>query len=134
MPILPPNMQTSLAAWYRGTAFPSAPATLWLALFSVVPTGDSGGTELSEGGYARKSIGVASVFAADGTGRIVNSSPIVFALSTGVVGEAFGAALMSTAAGGTRRFIAALDASRVINTNEALTIPAGALSIDFTQT
>ncbi len=132
MPILPPNFQESLVAWYRGQSFPSPPTTLWLALFSVVPTGDSGGTELSGGGYARKSIATASVFVASGSGRTVNGTAIVFATSSGVVGEAFGAALMSAATGGTRRFIAALDASRVINTNDALTIPAGALSIDFT--
>ena len=133
MPALPTGMQTSLAAWYRGTSFPAAPATLWLALFSAVPTGDSGGTELSGGGYARKSITCSTDMIADGAGRTKNATDIVFTTATGTVGEAVGAALMSTASGGTRRAIGALDASRIINTNDTLTIPAGALTLDFTQ-
>ncbi len=133
MPILPPNFQNSLAAWYRGTTFPSPPTTLWLALFSTVPTGDSDGTELAGAGYARKSIALSSGFTDDGSGRTVNANPIVFAAPTESLGEAFGAALMTASTGGNRRFIAALDASRVINASGALTIPARALVIDMTQ-
>ena len=40
---------------YGGTAF-SAPATIYVALFSASPTDAGGGTELSGGAYARSSV------------------------------------------------------------------------------
>lgn len=132
MAALPPNMQTSLAAWFRGTAFPAAPTTLYVALFSVVPTGDSGGTEMSGGGYARKSITVVTDLIADGTGRTKNATALSFAVASGTIGDVVGAALMSALTGGTRHALGSLDPSRVINTGDTLTIPVGALILDFT--
>src|SRR5258708_39724689 len=51
-------LNSAILNWLKGTAFLSAPATTYVALFTTAPTSDAGtgGTEVSGGAYARQPI------------------------------------------------------------------------------
>lgn len=64
--------------WLRGTAFPAAPSTLYVGLYSAAPTDAAGGTEFAGNAYAR----VAGVFGAPSGDQISNSAQVVFPIAT----------------------------------------------------
>jgi len=67
-----------------GNAAYSAPATLYIALFSVAPTDAGGGTEATGSGYARVAItNNATNFPAAAAGAKANGTSFDFATATG---------------------------------------------------
>jgi hypothetical protein len=133
MPVLPPNMQSLLRGWFRGTAnFPNAPVQLWLALHTTAPTGDSGGAEVSGGGYARLPITVGSGFADYGAGAFTNAIALTFPAATADWGSVVGWSLMSALTAGTRRAFGRFGTTVPVTTGKVLTIDPGALVVDFT--
>jgi hypothetical protein len=81
---------TQLLTWLKGTNWPAAPATTYVALFTTAPTSDAGtgGTEVSGNAYARQPITSSSGWAAitgGGTAvqQISNNGVITFPTPTG---------------------------------------------------
>lgn len=70
---------------FRNSAY-TAPATVYVGLFTVAPTDAGGGTEVTGGSYAR----VATTFSAPSAGSISNSAQVQFPEATagwGTVGS-----------------------------------------------
>src|SRR5256885_3707404 len=81
--------------WLKGTAFGTAPTTVYVALFTTNPTSDdgTGAVEVSGGSYARASITTSSGWSAiSGTNprQISNSGTVTFATPTANWGSVTG--------------------------------------------
>jgi len=75
-----------LLNWLKGTTFPAAPATVYVALFTTAPTNDAGASavEVSGGSYARAAITTTTGFSAisgapSAPGQISNGSTVTYA-------------------------------------------------------
>lgn len=79
-------LEDKMLNWMKGTAFGTAPTTVYVALFTTAPADDgTGGTEVSGGSYARASITTSSGWSAiSGTAprQISNGSTITFVTPT----------------------------------------------------
>lgn len=79
-------LESALLNWMKGTSFPSAPATVYVALFTTAPGDDSGtgAVEVSGNNYSRASITTSSGWssisgAPSAPAQISNSSTVTFA-------------------------------------------------------
>jgi hypothetical protein len=92
--------------WFRGTAFPAVPATVYIALFTTAPVNasDSAAVEVSGTGYVRKSVTVNTTNFAAPSGAAPASSAsganFVFATPGGSWGTVVGWALYDAASSG----------------------------------
>ena len=84
-------LENALLNWLKGTTFPAAPATVYVALFTTAPSNDtgSGAVEVSGGSYARAAITTSSGWSAISGGgssatpeQISNGSTVTFATPT----------------------------------------------------
>lgn len=112
-----------------GAAAYSAPATVYIALFTTLPEADgTGGTEVSGGSYARVSVTNNSTnFPAAAAGRKTNGTAITFASPTANWGTLAGAAVMDASSGGNFLYIGPFSIPKTVNNGDpAFEIPAGA--------
>lgn len=109
----------------RNTALPS-PTTVYVALFSDVPT-DAGGTELSGNGYARQ----AATFSAPSGGSCANAIPITFTASGGDWGTVQGVGIFDASTAGNLLFRGALEAPKMVNAGDSLQFPVGQLQVSL---
>jgi hypothetical protein len=70
--------------WLKGTTYPAAPATVYVALFTVTPTDAGAGTEVTGGSYARAAITTSTGWSSiSGTPeQISNGGIVTFATPT----------------------------------------------------
>lgn len=127
---------------FRAQAF-SWPSTIYLALYTTVPSkADSGGTEVSGGSYARASIasslaalsgtqGVGTTSASSGTsGRITNNDDVSFASPTADWGDVEGEGIRDAATLGNLLFINTFSSPiSVLSGGAAPTHASGSLGI-----
>lgn len=104
----------------------TAPATVYLALFSTATTDAGGGTEVTGGSYARVAVG----FSAGATGEAVSSADEVFTAMPAVT--VTHAALMDAATAGNMLLHGALTAPKVVAGGATLTFAAGDITATFT--
>lgn len=126
-------------ALFRGQAL-GAPATGYIAAFTVAPTDAGGGTEVTGGSYARVSIvaslanwagtqSAGSTVASSGTGgQTSNNSVITFPTASANWGTVVAVAYMDASTAGNMWCYAALTSSKTVNSGDTLTIPAGSLT------
>lgn len=80
------TVELNVLNWFRGTAMPTAPTSLTLALFSAVPNEAQGsGTELTGSGYARQALtfNAPAANTSPTTGSVMtNSNDIQYPLAT----------------------------------------------------
>jgi hypothetical protein len=79
-------LEDAIRNYFKGTAFPTAPTDLLLALYTAAPSDSGGGTEVTTGvGYLRKAMLAASDWTSGGagTGQIQNTNAVAFAAATG---------------------------------------------------
>ena len=93
--------------WLKGTTFPAAPATVYVALFTTAPTDDSGAgaVEVSGGAYARASIttssGWSSISGAPAApAQISNSGAVSFPAATANWGTVLAFGIYDASSGG----------------------------------
>lgn len=111
---------------FRNTSLAS-PASVWLALYTALPTDAGGGTQVSGGGYARQQI----TFGPPSGGTISNTSAVSFTASGASFGTVVGVAIFDASTGG--NFLAWDDiASAVINDGDTLTFPIGNINLSIT--
>lgn len=127
---------------FRGQAF-SAPATLYVGLFTVAPSDTGGGTEVTGGSYARASIaaslanfagtqGAGTTVASSGTGGTTsNNTAITFATPSATWGTVVAFGIFDAASGGNLLFYGTLTINKTINQNDTVTFPAASLSIQI---
>ena len=108
---------------FGGNAY-TAPATLYLALFTTDNTDTGGGTEVSGGAYARQSV----AFTVSGN-TASNSADVEFPTATANYGTVVAVAVMDASSGGNQLAYAGLSSDKTIETGDVFRVPAGDLDI-----
>ena len=110
----------------RGTAY-TAPANVYVALFTSDPTDAGTGTQVSGGSYARV---VATFTAPSGTGgSITNNADITFPTATGSWGLVGWIGIFDALTGGNMLYYTPLDAAKQVDTGDVFRIVTGNLSV-----
>jgi hypothetical protein len=110
---------------FGGVAY-SAPATLYVGLFTSNPGETGSGTEVSGGSYARQTIAF-TVTASQAS----NTAAVEFPTATASWGTVSHAAIFDAVSGGNMLAYGALTASKTIDGGDVFRIPAGDFDIDL---
>ena len=111
---------------FGGNAY-TAPATLYVALYTVAPTDTGGGTEVTGGSYARQT----GAFTVSGTNptQASNSSAIEYPTATGNYGTVVAVGIFDASSSGNLLAYANLTASKVVSTGDVFRFNTGDLDI-----
>ena len=101
------------------------PATIYVALFTVVPTDAGGGTEVSAGGYARQT----STFDAAAAGATANAGVVTWTASGAAFGTVVAFGLFDALTVGNLLFWATLTTDRVVNDGDTAEFAIGDLDL-----
>ena len=108
---------------FGGVAY-TAPATLYLALYTAAPGEAGGGTEVSGGGYARQTVGFTT------TGNTTsNTAAVEYPTATANYGTVTHVGVMDAASAGNLIAYATLTSSKSIETGDVFRVPTGDLDI-----
>jgi hypothetical protein len=123
-----------ILAWLTGTVMPAAPASLYMALLTTMPTDNTGTSmvEVSGGGYARQQITGWAATATNGDGITEQKSTnatITFPVASAGWGTIEGVALYDAATAGNWYIAIGLAAGQAIVTNNEVIISSGALTL-----
>lgn len=116
---------------FMGEADYTAPADVWLALFTTATNNSGGGTEVTGGSYARVQI-TAAMLAAAASRAITNTSAITFPQATAAWGDITHLAIMDAATSGNMLAQGSATTTQTISTNNIYTVPVGDLDVSFT--
>jgi len=115
--------------WLRATA-QAAPATVYLALYTVLPTDSGGGTEVTGGSYARQAIAWAAPSHLTPSGsQWANSGAITFPTATANWGTVVGFGIFDALSAGNLIFYGNLNANQIINSGGQFTAAVGAFTV-----
>ena len=110
---------------FGGTAY-TAPSTLYVGLFTAAPSDTGGGTEVSGGSYARKSMPAMTV---SGTTQATNGAAVEFVTATGSWGTGTHVGIFDASSGGNLLCWAALSASKVVASGDVIRFDQGDLDV-----
>ena len=108
---------------FGGTAY-TAPATLYLGLFTSNPNEDGSGTEVSGGGYVRQSV----AFTISGN-TASNTAAVEYPTATANYGTVTHVGIYDASSAGNLIAYAALTSSKTIETGDVFRVPTGDLDI-----
>jgi len=111
-------------ATLRGTNF-TAPAAVYVALFTSDPTDAGTGTEVSGGSYAR----TVATFDAPSNGVTQNSADITFPTATASFGTVSHIGIYDASTGGNLLYHTPLDTSKTIDSGDIFKIETGNLTV-----
>jgi hypothetical protein len=127
--------QNNRLNWMKGTTYPAAPATTYVALLTTMPT-DNNGTgiaEVSGGAYARigvtSSTGWSAVSTSGSLQQMGNAAAVTFTTATANWGTIVGVAIYDALTTGNMLYFAPLAANQVVNNGNTFSFLAGALVI-----
>ena len=105
----------------------TAPSTLYVALYTSAPSDTGGGTEVSGGGYVRKT----ATFNVSGTNPTTasNVGAIEYPTATANYGTVTSVGIFDASSGGNLLAYANLTASKVVSTGDVFRFNAGDLDI-----
>jgi|TARA_B100001093_G_scaffold508910_2_gene571992 hypothetical protein len=111
---------------FGGSAY-TAPGTLYVALYTVAPTDTGGGTEVSGGGYTRKT----AAFTVSGTNptQASNTAAIEYPTATANYGTVVAVGVLDASSSGNLMAYANLTSSKVVSTGDVFRFNAGDLDI-----
>ena len=108
----------------RATSY-TAPATVYVGLFTSDPTDAGSGTEVSGNAYARQS----ATFAAPSNGASSTSADVQFPQATGTWGTVGWFGIFDALTTGNLMYHGALTASKTIETGDVFKIASGNLTV-----
>jgi hypothetical protein len=108
----------------RATSY-TAPAAVYVALFTTDPTDAGSGTEVTGGSYAR----TAATFGAPSNGASVTTADITFPTCTSSWGTVGWIGIYDAATTGNLLYHTPLDTAKTIDTGDIFKISAGNLSV-----
>ena len=108
---------------FGGTAY-TAPATLYLGLFTANPNEDGSGTEVSGGGYVRQSV----AFNVSGN-EATNTAAVEYPTATANYGTVSHVGIYDASTSGNLIAYAALTSAKTIETGDVFRVPTGDLDI-----
>lgn len=115
---------------FRNTAIFTPPANVYLALFTAAPSDSGGGTEVSGGSYARKTVSTTTQWTAPGVAGLTdNINAQAFATATANWGTITHVGIFDAVTAGNLLFHGALTASKVVNSGDTFQFNAGDLDI-----
>jgi hypothetical protein len=111
---------------FGGNAY-TAPSTLYVALYTSAPSDTGGGTEVSGGGYVRKT----ATFNVSGTNPTTasNAAAIEYPTATANYGTVTSVGIFDALSGGNLLAYANLTASKVVSTGDVFRFNAGDLDV-----
>jgi hypothetical protein len=105
----------------------TAPATVYVSLWTSDPTDAGSGTEVSGGSYARTAVSFAT---ASGTsGNVLNDADVTFPTATASWGTVGWIGINDASSGGNLLYHTALDTSKTIDSGDIFKISTGNLSV-----
>jgi hypothetical protein len=112
--------------WLKGTAFPAAPGTLYVGLYTTAPDDTGGGVEVAGNAYARQAITFGAITnVANGPDTMASNADILFPVATpGAWGTIVAAGLFDALAAGNMIYWTTIT-SVTINANDQLKIASG---------
>lgn len=126
-------LQAARQNWYKGTAYPTAPTNVYVALFTAMPTqAGTGGTEVSGTGYARQAIAAAagwSTISGTGPWSIANAGTVNFGNAGSAWGTVLGFGIYDASTAGNLLYVATFGSSVVISNGAPVSFAAGAITI-----
>jgi hypothetical protein len=115
-----------LNATLNGTTY-TAPATVYVSLWTTDPTDAGSGTEVSGGSYARTAVSFAT---ASGTsGNVLNDADVTFPTATASWGTVGWIGINDAATSGNLLYHTALDTAKAIDSGDIFKISTGNLSV-----
>ena len=112
---------------FGGTAY-TAPGTLYVGLYTAAPSDSGGGTEVSGGSYARKSMPAMTVSGTSPT-ETTNGAAVEFVTATGSWGTVTHVGVFDAVTTGNLLGWAALTASKTVSSGDVFRFDAGDLDI-----
>ena len=111
---------------FGGNAY-TAPSTLYVALYTSAPSDTGGGTEVSGGGYVRKT----ATFTVSGTNPTTasNTGAVEYPTATANYGTVTSVGIFDALSGGNLLAYANLTASKVVSTGDVFRFNAGDLDV-----
>lgn len=109
----------------------SAPATVYLALFTVAPSDSGGGTEVTGGSYARKAVtnNTTNFPNASGGSKAVPGVDTDFVTATANWGTVVAFGIFDASSGGNLLYWADLGTSKAINNTDIARFTAGSITV-----
>ena len=105
----------------------TAPATVYVSLWTSNPGDDGSGTEVSGGSYARTAVSFAT---ASGTsGNVLNDADVTFPTATASWGTVGWIGINDASSGGNLLYHTALDTAKTIDSGDIFQITTGNLSV-----
>lgn len=120
--------------WFRGTTYPAAISTAYLALFTAAPTArdGTGGTEVTGGAYARVAIPNADLNAPTTSGsgvtsieQIISNALLTFAQASANWGTVVGMGLYDGLTGGNFLEYGDLTTAQTVSSGNTFQVPSG---------
>ena len=112
---------------FGGTAY-TAPSTLYVGLYTAAPSDSGGGTEVTGGSYARKSMPAMTVSGTSPT-QATNGAAVEFVTATGSWGTVTHCGVFDAVSSGNLLGWAALTASKAVASGDVFRFDAGDLDI-----
>ena len=112
---------------FGGSSY-TAPGTLYVGLYTAAPSDSGGGTEVSGGSYARKSMPAMTVSGTSPT-EATNGAAVEFVTATGSWGTVTHVGVFDAASSGNLMAWAALTASKTVSSGDVFRFDAGDLDI-----
>ena len=111
---------------FGGAAY-TAPTTLYVALYTVIPSDTGGGTEVTGGSYARQT----ATFTVSGTSptTATNAAAIEYPTATADYGTVVAVGVLDALTGGNLLAYAGLDVNKVVSDGDVFRFDAGDLDI-----
>lgn len=123
-------LENELLDHVLGNAAYSAPATVYVALYTVAPADAGGGTEVSGGSYARVAVTNNDTnWPAASSGAKANGAAITFPTATANWGECVAFAILDAASGGNMLYWGDLTASKTVNSGDTASFAIGDLDV-----
>jgi hypothetical protein len=108
----------------RNTAYTS-PTTIYVALYTVMPTDVGGGTEVSGGSYARQAV----TFSAPISGTCASFGAVTFPVASAPWGEVLGMGLFDDVSAGELLYYGLLATSKIVGTGDQIAFASGSLTV-----
>lgn len=116
-----------------GNAAYSAPATLYVGLYTVAPTDSGGGTEVTGGSYARVSVtNNATNFPAASGGAKANGTAVTFVQATANWGNVVAFGIFDASSAGNLLAWADLTAAKDVDNGDTASFAVGDIDITLT--
>jgi len=123
-------LENELLDHVLGNAAYSAPATIYVALYTVTPSDAGGGTEATGGSYARKAVtNNATNWPAAAGGAKANGTLIEFVEATADWGEVVAFGLFDALSGGNLMYWGPISPSKTVSSGDTPKFKAGDLAL-----